>query len=160
MPALSVWDWFLLLAVGLSVAAGMVMGLSRTLAGLAAGMIALAGTPLLAPGLAAATGMLAREVLVWLIVFVTLLLIARLMGLALARRGKGKGPDAIDRMAGALWGMARAVILVIAAVGIAGMLGMHQAPGWRQALSRPVLDALLQAVEPHLPEPLSGSRRN
>jgi membrane protein required for colicin V production len=160
MPTLTGWDWFVLVTAVLSVFSGALSGLSRTLGGLAGWVLAVVGTPLAAPALVRAGELHAFEVLVWLGLFIVLLLIGRVGVLLIVRTPGARGPTGADRLAGATWGLARALVLVVAAVAVAGVLGMSSQPSWRHALSRPLLDVLLQSVEPHLPLARIGQPRN
>ena len=160
MPTLTGWDWFVLVTIGLSVFSGAATGLSRTLAGLLAWVIALVGTPLAAPALVRAADLQPFEVIVWLAMFIVLLLLGRLGGLLIAKPPGTRGPGSADRLGGAMWGLARAMVLIVAAVAIAGMMGMSGQPSWRHSLSRPLLDLVLQGVEPHLPLTRAGPARN
>jgi membrane protein required for colicin V production len=160
MPTLTGWDWFVLLTAGLSVLSGAVTGLSRTLAGLTAWLIALAGTPMLAPVAVRNLGLQTYEVLIWLGVFIALLALARFAAFVMTRSRRGLGPGGADRLAGAVWGFIRALVLVIAAVGAAQMIGLTDQPSWRHALTRPALDFVLHGVQPHLPLLRGGDFRN
>lgn len=160
MPTLTGWDWFVLVTSVLSVFSGALTGLSRTLAGLAGWVLAVVGTPVAAPALVRATELQGFDVLVWLGLFIVLLLIGRVGGLLVARAPGARGPGSADRFAGAMWGLARALVLVVAAVAVAGMMGMSNQPSWRHALTRPLLDVVLQGVEPHLPLTRVGQPRN
>jgi membrane protein required for colicin V production len=160
MPTLTAWDWFVLVTAVLSVFSGALTGLSRTLAGLAGWVLAVVGTPLAAPALVRAGELHTFEVLVWLGLFIVLLLIGRVGALLIVRAPGVRGPNGADRLAGAMWGLARALVLVVAAVAVAGVLGMSSQPSWRHALSRPLLDVLMQGVEPHLPLTRIGQPRN
>lgn len=160
MPTLTGWDWFVLLTAGISVLSGAATGLSRTLAGLTAWLIALAGTPMIAPPTVRGLGLQAYEVLIWLGLFIALLALARLAAFLMTRPRRGLGPGSGDRMAGAAWGFIRALLLVIAAVGAAQMIGLTDHPSWRHALTRPALDFVLHGVQPHLPVLRGGDFRN
>lgn len=160
MPTLTGWDWFVLLTASLSVLAGAVTGLSRTLAGLTSWLMALAGTPILAPFVVRELGLQAYEVLLWLGLFVALLGLSRVAAFMMTRSRRGLGPGNGDRIAGAVWGLVRALVLVIAAVGAAQMIGLTDQASWRHALTRPALDFVLHGVQPHLPLLRIGDFRN
>lgn len=110
------WDWFVLLAVGLSTGYGYIIGLARTIFGLASWVAALIGTPLLAPVLIAKTDWGHYGAAVWLIVFLALFVIVRLVGRALAKGLRASGLGGVDRLTGALFGLARAAVLIVLVV--------------------------------------------
>ena len=158
LPPLTGWDWFVLLAVGLSTGYGYIIGLARTIFGLASWVAALIGTPLLAPVLIAKTGWGHYGAAVWLIVFLALFVIVRLIGRALAKGLRASGLGGVDRLTGALFGLARAAVLIVLVVGVGRLMGADRGAGWVNATSRPLLDAIGHQSEPFLPQRLSGIR--
>ena len=158
LPPLTGWDWFVLLSVGLSTGYGFFVGLARTIFGLASWVAALIGTPLLAPLLIANTGWAQYGAVVWVIVFLVLFLLVRLVGNALAKGLRASGLGGVDRLTGALFGLARAAILIVLVVGAAHLMGADRGAGWLNAASRPLLDAIVHQIEPFLPQRLSGIR--
>lgn len=158
LPTLTAWDWFVLLALGLSAGYGFVFGLARTLFGLAAWVAALVGTPMLAPYLIEASGLRAHPAFVWVVLFIALLLLVRMIGAALAKGLKASGLGGVDRISGGVFGIARALLLIVLVVACARMLGVDRGPGWREAFSRPLLDAVSNWIEPFLPQRVSGIR--
>lgn len=158
LPALTGWDWFVLLAVVLSTGYGFILGLARTLFGLASWVAALIGTPLLAPLAIASTGWTQYPLAMWVIVFLALFLSVRLAGIALAKGLKASGLGGVDRLSGALFGLARAAVLIVLVVSVAYLMGAQRGAGWRASLSRPLLDAIVHQIEPFLPQRLSGIR--
>lgn len=158
MPAFTPWDWFVLLSLGLSAGYGFVFGLARTLFGLAAWAAALIGTPLLAPMVIQGTGLGAHPAFVWVVLFIALLLLVRAVGVALSQGLKASGLGGVDRISGGLFGVVRALVLIVLVVACARMLGVDRGPGWREAYSRPLLEALAHWIEPFLPQRTSGIR--
>ena len=158
VPTLTGWDWFVLLSIGLSTGYGLITGLARTIFGLASWIAALIGTPLLAPSLIAATGWGEYGIGVWVVLFIGLFLMVRMVGSALAKGLKASGLGGVDRVTGGLFGLARAAVLIVLVVAAARMLGADRQAGWRNAFSRPLLDALVHQIEPYLPQRVSGIR--
>ncbi len=152
LDVLTGWDWFVLLVFLLSISLGVWRGLVRTVFGLAAWVTALIGAPLLAPAVVDAVGMQAYPWVVIVLLFVAILVAVRLLGSALARLLGKVGLGGADRGLGGALGAARALLLILLAVVAARMLEMDQNSAWRNALSRPLLEALVQWVEPHLPQ--------
>jgi membrane protein required for colicin V production len=152
------WDWFVALALSLSVLLGAWRGMVRTVFGLAAWIAALVGTPLLAPDVLAATGLREAPWVVYATLFLVLLIGVRLLGGLLASLLGKAGLGGADRSLGAVLGAARAAIVIVLVVAGARMLDMHEDPEWRDALSRPLLDAVVVWIEPYLPQRYSGIR--
>lgn len=145
------WDWFVLLVFALSVALGLWRGMVRTVFGLAAWVVALLGTPLLAPAAIDAVRMHEHPWVVMVLLFILLFVAVRLVGALLARGLGVIGLGGADRGLGAALGVARALLLILIAAVAAHSLDLDQAPAWRDARSRPLLDALVEWVRPYLP---------
>jgi len=68
-------------------------------------------------------------------------------------------PSGAAQSSGAALGVARALLVVLLAAIVAHLAGYSREPAWTRALSRPLLDGLVQWAEPLLPERLSGVRK-
>jgi membrane protein required for colicin V production len=152
LDALTGWDWFVLVVFLLSISLGIWRGLVRTVFGLAAWVVALIGAPLFAPPVVEATRMEAHPWVVIVLLFVAILVAVKLLGGLVARLLGKVGLGGADRGLGGALGAARALLLILLAAVAARMLEMDQTSAWRNALSRPLLEALVQWVEPHLPQ--------
>jgi membrane protein required for colicin V production len=93
-----------------------------------------------------------------LIVFLALFVIVRLVGRALAKGLRASGLGGVDRLTGALFGLARAAVLIVLVVGVGRLMGADRGAGWVNATSRPLLDAIAHQIEPFFPQRLSGIR--
>ncbi|WP_374353661.1 CvpA family protein [Chitinimonas sp.] len=69
-------------------------------------------------------------------------------------RATGLGP--LDRLLGALFGMARGLVIVLALVIVGGLTGLPKQPLWRNAMFSPPLEAAAVSIKPWLPEALAG----
>jgi membrane protein required for colicin V production len=159
LDAVSGWDWFVGIVLVLSVAIGVVRGLVRTVFALGAWVIALLGVPIAGPPLDRALPEAVPQMVAWLIVFLLLFVAVRMLGALAARALHGIGLGGADRLLGAVVGVARAVLVVLVVAVGAHLAGFSKQPAWKQAMSRPLLDALVQWAEPFLPERVSGVRR-
>lgn len=86
--------------------------------------------------------------------------VAVLMGFALLRwlttlLLKAAGLRPLDRMLGALFGVARGVLVMLALVMLAGLTPLPQQQWWRQAMFAPPLETGVLAVKPWLPPELA-----
>jgi membrane protein required for colicin V production len=160
MPgAITGWDWFVAIVLLLSVGIGAVRGLVRTVFALGAWAVALLGVPIGAAPLARLLPEAVPQPVIFLLLFLVLFVAVRMLGALAARALHGVGLGGADRLLGAVLGVVRAaIVIVVVAVG-AHLGGFSKHPAWTQALSRPLLDALVQWAEPFLPERLSGVRR-
>ncbi len=152
LAAFTGWDWFVLIVFLLSVVLGIWRGLVRTVFGLVAWIAALVGAPMFAPPVIETTGLDAHPWVAVVLLFVAILVAVRLLGgLTAGLLGK-VGLGGADRGLGGVLGAARALVLILVAAVAARSLEMDQTSAWRNALSRPLLEALVQWVEPHLPQ--------
>ena len=146
------WDWFVIAALLISSALGLISGLVRTVFALAGWIVALIGAPMLAPALIETTGWTLHPLFVTALLFFLLLIVVRLAGVLLARLLSRVGLGGVDRVLGALLGVARALVVVAIAAVIGRGLGAEQDPAWKHAVSRPLLEQLVMLVDPLLPE--------
>jgi membrane protein required for colicin V production len=82
-----------------------------------------------------------------------------MLGSLAAKALRGIGLGGADRLLGAAFGAARAVLVILVAALGAHFAGLSKQPAWTQALTRPLLDGLVREAEPYLPEKVSGIRR-
>lgn len=157
------WDWFVMAALLVSTALGLFSGLVRTVFALAGWVIALVGAPLATPATIAATGWTLHPLFVMVILFFLLMVCVRLIGVLLSAALSRVGLRGVDRVFGALLGVARGLLVVGVAAVAASLLGAQQDPAWQRAVSRPLLEQLVMLADPWLPErrgvSASGLRR-
>ena len=153
------WDWFVILVLTGSVLLGIWRSLIRTVFGLAAWVIALVGSPVLTPMLVERTGMQEHVWVVLWALMLALLIGTRLIGAVLARAISKVGLGLADRGLGALLGALRAFVVIVLAATAAHAMQLDQRHAWREAHTRPLLDAIVTWVQPYLPERMSGIRR-
>lgn len=150
--SLTGWDWFVLLVALASVALGLWRGLIRTVFGLAAWGVALVGTPLLGPTLIEAVELEDQPWVVLALLFVGLLLVVRMLGWGIARLLGKAGLGGLDLLLGAVFGLARALLIVLIAAVLAHVLELDRRTAWTRAYSRPLLDAFVELAGPYLPQ--------
>ena len=159
MPMLTGWDWFVLLAFGLSIGLGMVRGLVRSVFAIGAWVIAFLGTPLVGTVATDAFGLQAGGLWIYLVVFVLLFVAVRVIGGLVAGGLQKVGLGSADRLLGAVLGVVRALVVVAVAALVGATVGWNREPAWREAQSRPLLDTLVERLQPFLPERVSGIRK-
>jgi membrane protein required for colicin V production len=147
------WDWFVAAALLVSTILGLLSGLVRTVFALAGWVVALLGAPIATPILLDATGWDLHPFFVMVVLFFALLVAVRLIGAALARALSSIGLGGVDRLLGAVLGVARALLIIAVVAAAARWLGADEKPSWQQALTRPLLERLVAFVEPLLPAP-------
>ncbi len=93
-----------------------------------------------------------RVAAAYLVVFVGSLVATSLVGLLLSKIVKAVGLGGTDRMLGALFGIARGLLIVVAAALLAGLTGAPREPFWRDSASGPLLSQAVLALKPLLPQ--------
>ena len=156
-------DYGLLIVLALSVAWGAWRGLVHEMISLGGWIIAFLAANLFgAPAGEAMTDAIPAEgrvLLGWLGVFVVVLLAASLAGMLLRKFIKSVGLAASDRVLGALFGLARALIIWLAFTLLAGLTRLPAQPVWKDSfLGRPLANTVVQ-LKPWLPSALAGRLR-
>jgi membrane protein required for colicin V production len=155
--SLTTLDIILLVVCGLSILMGVWRGLVRTLFGLAAWAISLIASPFLAQVL--------NERFEWAwpvclgLSFLAIFIGTRLLGSLTARALVSAGLSSVDRLLGALFGAARALLIIGVLATLAHSFKLDKTITWREAASAPLLDGIVQWVEPMLPERLGGPKK-
>ena len=96
-----------------------------------------------------------RAVLAFFGVFFGTLLFMGFVAWAFSRMLKTAGLGVEDRVFGALFGIARGLILVMVLVLVAGFTQLPKQPAWTNAALSPPLEALAKAMKPLLPQAFS-----
>jgi membrane protein required for colicin V production len=157
-------DWALAGVVVLSMAVGVWRGLVREIIGLAGWVVAFLAANLFAGPLsvhvpdAVRTPEL-RVLAAFLAVFIGALVLATLMSFLLSKLVKAVGLGGLDRSLGAVFGAARALILVLAFALVAGLTSLPRHPVWTSSASGPWLGAAALASKPWLPPTFSERLR-
>jgi membrane protein required for colicin V production len=93
------------------------------------------------------------------VAFVGLLLLSlmlfALIAFALARLVRGAGLGPWDRGVGVLFGLARALVILVGLVLLAGLTPLPREPAWRHALFSPALVGLAKNARAFLPAALA-----
>jgi membrane protein required for colicin V production len=98
---------------------------------------------------------LGRQVIGFVAVFVAVLILFALARWLMSLLLKAIGLRPLDRVLGALFGIARGVLVVWVGVLLAGLTVFPQQAWWRQAMLAPPLETAVLAARPWLPPELS-----
>jgi len=155
-------DYAVLGVTGISVAWGVWRGLAREVMSLAGWVIAFLAANLFAAPLAetlpASLSPPELRVLVAFVgVFVLCLAVASLAGLLLSKLIKAVGLGSLDHTLGALFGVARGLLIVLAFALLAGLTRLPLNPIWEESVSGPAMASAATALKPWLP-PAFGER--
>ena len=96
-----------------------------------------------------------RMMLAFVALFIGVRLLMGLLSLALDSVIKATGLSLADRGLGGLFGLARGLVIVLAAVILAGMTDLPKQPFWRNAMFSPMAEAGARTVKPFLPVALA-----
>lgn len=157
---MTVFDYTVLLIVGVSILISVMRGLVRealALAGwVAAIWVAVNYAVPLAPFLPdAVPNETLRLLAAFVALFLATLLLASLFSIALSELVKKLGMGAVDRGLGALFGLARGLLIVMVLVLLAGLTPLPHQGFWRNAMLSAPFEAFVVVVKPWLPEQLA-----
>jgi membrane protein required for colicin V production len=96
-------------------------------------------------------GTLVRLIVAFLALFIGVRLLMLLLNMAIEALIKATGLQLADRGLGGLFGLARGVVLILAAVLLCGMTTLPQQPFWKDALFSPLAETAARTVKPFLP---------
>lgn len=92
-------------------------------------------------------------------VFVGVLIVVGIARLVVSFLLRAVGLGLIDRMLGAVFGIARGVLVVLIAVMLAGLTPLPREHWWRDAVFAPPLETAVLAARPWLPESMARKIR-
>lgn len=153
---MTVFDYAVVAIVAASVLLGVWRGLVSEVLALAAWVAALLAGRELAPGMAPVFSDWLKEPALQYAAAFAVIVVAVLVAVALTRlalskllRAIGLGP--LDRFLGAVFGVARGVLVVLLCVLVGGLTMLPQQAWWRQAWLAPPLETAVLASKPWLP---------
>ena len=153
-------DYAVALIIGVSVLISVMRGMVREVIALAGWIVAFVVANLysgtVAAWLPAAIANESLRVLVaFLILFLGALLAMGLLAVGASRLMKRAGLSIEDRVLGAVFGLARGVLIVMVFVLMAGLTSFPRQSIWKDAMFSPPLEAFAVFIRPWLPNDLS-----
>ncbi|QDQ25334.1 CvpA family protein [Chitinimonas arctica] len=82
--------------------------------------------------------------------------VSAIIRITVAQFVKATGLAPLDRMIGALFGLVRGVLIVLALVIVAGMTSLPRQPIWQDAMFSPPFEAMAVTLKPWLPAQLAS----
>lgn len=158
---MTVFDYAVLLIVGVSILVSVMRGLVRealALAGwVAAFWVAIEYSVPLAPFLPdAVPNETLRLLAAFVALFLSTLLIASLATIAMAELVKTLGLGTVDRGLGAFFGLARGLLIVLVLVLVAGLTPLPRHGFWHNAMLSAPFEAFVVEVKPWLPPQMAA----
>jgi membrane protein required for colicin V production len=156
----TVFDYAVLGIIGISMLLSLMRGLVRELLGLVGWIVAAYAAKVYAVDVAL---MLPADIpnqglrlaAAFAIIFLSILLIASLLAIAISELFKQVGLGWLDRGLGGVFGCARGLLIVCVLVLLGGMTTLPQDPRWRNAMFSAPLEAMVMAVMPWLPQEMA-----
>ncbi len=159
-------DWIILALLLISTAVGIVRGVVREVLAIAGWIIGILLAMNFAGDLAEAVplesiGYLPRVMIASILILVAVLFICGMFGLLMRRLMEAAAITFEDRAVGAIFGLARGVVVVCACVFLFGMPdAIHSSKMWRQSVLIGPAEALIECSMPYLPDWIADMRRS
>jgi len=156
MPEVSAIDWILLAAMGLSLLMGVWRGLVREVLSLLGWVVAFVVAPMEAARVAQWLPMqgsseVLRYAAGFVVVFVSVLVLSGIVAWVLRKFVSAVGLGLLDRLLGALFGVIRGVVLLLAVTVVVRMTPWSQSEAWQHAPGAVWLTHAVQWLQPILP---------
>jgi membrane protein required for colicin V production len=156
----TIFDYLVLFVLGSSVIISTLRGLVKEILSLlgwiVAFVVANAYGATLAPMLPdLLPGDATRLIMAFVVLFLGVRILMGLLSLAIGALITASGLSLADRGLGGLFGLARGIVIVLAAVILCGMTSIPQADFWKNALLSPMAETGARTVKPFLPAALA-----
>jgi membrane protein required for colicin V production len=153
---MTAFDLIVFSIVGLSTVLAFWRGLIRVVMSLvalvAAVMAAIHFSPWLANTLPAfSDNPVTRYLIAFALIFIVIVILGALLGWALSRAIRAIGLGFVDRLLGAVFGVARGVLIAVIAVLLAGLTTLPRQEWWQNAFLAPPLVTAVLSLRPWLP---------
>ena len=157
---MTIFDYLVLFVLGSSVIISTLRGLVKEILSLlgwiVAFVVANAYGAKLAPMLPdLLPGEATRLIMAFVVLFLGVRILMGLLSLAIGALITASGLSLADRGLGGLFGLARGIVIVLAAVILCGMTSIPQQDFWKDALLSPMAETGARTVKPFLPAALA-----
>jgi len=156
----TIFDYIVIFVLAASIIIGLIRGLVKELLALASWIVAFITANAYAADLAqmlptAVPGEPLRLILAFIALFIGVRLLMGLLGMAIDAVIEAGGLSLADRGLGALFGIGRGIVFVLAGVILCGMTSVPKQDFWTQALLSPWAESGVRTVKPFLPAALA-----
>lgn len=154
---MTIFDYLVLFVLICSIVISMLRGLVKEVFSLAGWIVAFIVANAYAEALAQllpdmVPGNTTRLIVGFIVLFIGVRILVGLLTMALNEVVKAAGLTLADRGLGGLFGLARGLLIVLAAVLLCGMTGIPQQDFWKEALFSPLAETAAHTVKPFLPD--------
>jgi membrane protein required for colicin V production len=152
----TIFDYLVFFVLICSVVISTLRGLVKEILSLASWVVALVVANAYGENLAkllpdAIPGNVTRLIVAFLALFIGVRLLMMLLSMALNAVIKASGLGLVDHGLGVLFGLARGLVIVLAAVLVCGATAIPQQPFWRDAMLSPLAETAALSAIPYLP---------
>jgi membrane protein required for colicin V production len=152
----TIFDYLVLFVLVCSVLISMLRGLVKEVLSLASWIIALIVANAYGDALAMMLpdlipGASTKLIVAFIALFIGTRLLMALLSRALGELVKASGLALVNRGLGAVFGLARGIVIVLAVVLLCGTTSIPQQPFWQEAWLSPLAVSAAETVKPHLP---------
>jgi membrane protein required for colicin V production len=156
----TVFDYVVIIILASSVVISLMRGLVREVLSLASWIVAFVVANAYGAELAkmlpeAVPGEVVRTIVGFVALFIGVRIVMGLFSMALSALISAAGLGIVDRGLGAVFGFARGIIFVFAAVIVCGMTDIPKQAFWKDALLSPLAEQGVRTVKPMLPDSLA-----
>ena len=157
---MTLFDDVVIIILAASVVISLMRGLVREILSLGSWVVAFVlanayGAELAKMLPAAVPGEVVRTMVGFVALFIGVRIVMGLVSVAISALVSAAGLGIVDRGLGAVFGFARGIIFVFAAVIVCGMTDMPQQAFWKNALLSPMAERGVRLVKPMLPDSLA-----
>lgn len=157
---MTIFDYLLLFILAASIIISTLRGLVKEILSLVSWIVAFVVANMYGAQLAPMLpdmipGEIVRLIVAFVALFIGVRLLMGLLMMAVDALIKSSGLGLADRGLGGLFGLARGVVIVLAAVIVAGMTDLPKQDFWTQAMFSPLAETGVRTVKPFLPGSLS-----
>lgn len=150
------FDWMVIAVVALSALTAFARGIVRSLIALVAWVVGLIAAIVWTPALGAmlpqsASYPFVPYLVAFVLIFIAALVAGALIAMPLRAIINAAGLDFVDRSLGAVFGLARGAVLVVAFTLIAGLTTLPAADWWQNSIFAPTLARSALSLAPWLP---------
>jgi len=92
-----------------------------------------------------------RVAVAFVVVFIAILAVCALLSRLLSKLVHGAGLGELDRSLGGVFGVVRALLILLAFALVAGLTALPRQPVWRNSISGPLLAQAVLAIKPWVP---------
>lgn len=156
-------DWVVLVVITASALLALLRGLVAEIASLAIWVIAIVAASRLA-GFAAeimpkSLPAPLQQSVGFLAILLIVLVLGKLVTIALRQAVKATGLGVVDRVLGAMFGLARGGLIVVVLAILGAMTSLQAQPAWKKAKTRSFLELGIRTAAPWLPDSIEESIR-